>query len=454
MSRTYDTNYRVTAVVSPALELRFTLDYMGNIKAVTETGGASATYLYDPLYRLTSVNDATGKAIETYTYNPTGDRLSKTAPGAYTGAYKYQAGTHWLTATGTASRTYDANGNTTGNAAAGTVWGYGYNGRNRMTVVQQGGSTVGTYVYNANNERIAKTANKVTTRFVYDEASQLVSEASGTTRRDYVAIGGLPVAVVDGGTATTIGFVTADGLGSPRAVTSTAGAVIWNWPYSLNPFGENRAVSASGYVLNLRLPGQYADGEAGLKYNMHRSFDAATGRYLQSDPMGLQAGTNTYIYALANPLLHWDASGLCPGEACDPSGSAPTPQQYEQLGRASNDAIYTYNPYSPGSLGTPGGAAYNFATLYHFKRGDRLDAQVQYGGSTAYANYVYGVYLSAAGWSLSETLSSANAYGRPRSKYGPDIEMSTDYPDIPTSNVNNITRGYWNQQEGNLCHAR
>ena len=313
VSRTYDANYRVTAVVSPALELRFTLDYMGNIKAVTETGGASATYLYDPLYRLTSVNDGTGKAIETYTYNPTGDRLSKTAPGAYTGAYTYQAGTHWLTATGTASRTYDANGNTTGNAAAGTVWGYGYNGRNRMTVVQQGGSTVGTYVYNADNERVAKTASKVTTRFVYDEASQLVSEASGTTRREYVAIGGLPVAVLDGGTVPTIGFVTADGLGSPRAVTSAGGAVIWNWPYSLNPFGENRAVSASGYVLNLRFPGQYADGEAGLKYNLNRSFDAASSRYLQSDPIGLFGGPSTYSYAGNSPLSGSDASGLaCP----------------------------------------------------------------------------------------------------------------------------------------------
>lgn len=310
VSRTYDANYRVTAVVSPALELRFTLDYMGNIKAVTETGGASATYLYDPLYRLTSANDATGKAIETYTYNPTGDRLSKTAPGAYTGAYKYQAGTHWLTATGTASRTYDANGNTTGNAAAGTVWSYGYNGRNRMTVVQQGGSTVGTYVYNANNERVAKTASKVTTRFVYDEASQLVSETSGTARREYVAIGGLPVAVVDGGTATTIGFVTADGLGSPRAVTSAGGAVIWNWPYSLNPFGENRAVSTSGYVLNLRLPGQYADGEAGLKYNLHRSFDAASGRYLESDPLGLAAGPSVYAYVGGRPLVASDPLGL------------------------------------------------------------------------------------------------------------------------------------------------
>jgi RHS repeat-associated protein len=319
VSRTYDANYAVTDIVSPALELHFSRDAMGNITGVSEAGGGSASYGYDPLYRLTSVNDATGTAIEAYTYNQTGDRLSKTAPGAYTGAYKYKAGTHWLTATGTATRTYDDNGNTTGNSAAGTVWGYGYNGRNRMTLVQQGGGTVGTYVYNANNERIAKTASNVTTRFVYDEASQLVSEASGTTRRDYISVTGVPVAVVDGGAATSVAFVTADALGSPRAVTSASGTVVWSWPYSLNPFGENRGVSTSGYVLNLRLPGQYADGEAGLKYNLNRSFDAATGRYLQSDPIGLAGGASTYAYGLGNPLIHSDILGLSVWVCRDPA---------------------------------------------------------------------------------------------------------------------------------------
>lgn len=87
-------------------------------------------------------------------------------------------------------------------------------------------------------------------------------------------------------------------------------AVVWNWPYATNPFGENRPVSSTGYVLNLRLPGQYADGEAGLKYNLNRSYDAGTGRYLQSDPIGLEGGTSTYAYALGNPLAHSDMLGL------------------------------------------------------------------------------------------------------------------------------------------------
>lgn len=305
--RTYDANYRVTDLVAPALELHFVLDAVGNVTGVSESGGGTASYVYDALNRLTTVKDGSGNVIEAYTYNQTGDRLSKTAPGSYTGAYTYKAGTHWLTNMGTASRTYDANGSTTGNVSAGTTTTYVYNGRGRMTSVQVAGATAGTYAYNALDERVAKTVGSTTTRFVYDNASQLVSEASGSTRRDYIAVDGLPLAVADGA---SLGFITADGLGSPRAVTSAAGTVVWTWPYALNPFGENRATSTTGYVLNLRLPGQYADGEAGLKYNINRSFDAATGRYLESDPMGLAAGPSTYGYVESNPLDRIDPLGL------------------------------------------------------------------------------------------------------------------------------------------------
>jgi RHS repeat-associated protein len=306
VTRTYDANYMVTDIVSPALELHFSRDAMGNITGVSEAGGGSASYGYDPLYRLTSVNDAGGNAVEAYTYNQTGDRTGKTGPGLATGAYTYQAGTHWLTSVGTASRTYDASGNTTGNAFAGNAWGYGFNGRGRMTVVQENGLTVGSYAYNARNERVGKTAGSATTRFVFDEGSQLVYETTGSASREYVGVSGIPLGVIDG---SALAFVTADALGSPRAVTSVSGAVVWNLPYAQNPFGETQPISSAGFVLNVRFPGQYYDAESGTTQNVYRQYDASTGRYLTSDTLGLEAGVSTYGYVASRPLTDTDTLG-------------------------------------------------------------------------------------------------------------------------------------------------
>ena len=307
VTRTYDANYRVTDIASPALALHFSLDALGNVTGVSESGGGTASYQYDAFSRLTSVNDGAGKAIEAYSYNLSGDRLSKSAPGSYTGEYTYTTGSHWLASMGTASRTYDANGNTIGNVAAGDTWAYIYNGRNRLGSVLRNGATVGTYAYNAIGQRIAKTLPATTTRFIYDEAGGLLAEAAGSNRRDYVSLSGVPVAVADGA---TLRYVIADSLGSPRAVVSSTGDVVWIWPYATNPFSENRPISASGYVLNVRFPGQYADSESGLKYNGNRYFDAATGRYLQSDPLGLAAGPSTFAYVSSNPLAASDPLGL------------------------------------------------------------------------------------------------------------------------------------------------
>jgi len=311
LTRTYDANYAVTDVVSPALNLHFARDAMGNITALGNAAGANPaieTYSYDPLYRLTGLKDAQGQAIEAYTYSKTGDRLSKTSNGLATGTYGYQTGTHWLTSIGSSARTYDANGNTTGNATGGDTFGYGYNDRNRMTVVQRNGQTVGSYTYNAMGERVGKAASS-NQRFAYDEESQLIGEY-GATSRSYIWIDDLPVAVVDAsGAASTVSYVHADALGTPRAVTDGTGSAVWQWGYQANPFGE-KTPSILGVALNLRFPGQYYDAESGLHYNVQRNYDPAGGRYIQSDPLGIESGPSTYAYVDGSPIDHYDPLGL------------------------------------------------------------------------------------------------------------------------------------------------
>jgi RHS repeat-associated protein len=179
-----------------------------------------------------------------------------------------------------------------------------------MAVAQLGGSTVASYTYDATGERIQKVAGAATERYGYDESQQLLSER-GATNRDYVWMDGIPVANVDTtGTASTIAYVTADQLGTPRAITDANGTIDWQLPYQGNAFEELPPTSTTGYAYNLRSAGEYFDAETGLNNNGYRTRDAGTWRFLQSDPLGLGGGISTYAAVGNDPLSYIDPLGL------------------------------------------------------------------------------------------------------------------------------------------------
>ena len=81
------------------------------------------------------------------------------------------------------------------------------------------------------------------------------------------------------------------------------------------PFGttapETNPSGLGQFTFPLRMPGQYADAESGLFYNMNRQLDSSINRYTQSDSIGLAGGSlSPYVYADNNPLSNVDPNGL------------------------------------------------------------------------------------------------------------------------------------------------
>ncbi len=132
----------------------------------------------------------------------------------------------------------------------------------------------------------------------------------GKVVQESIWLGNLPVATVKHG---KVYAIHSDHLGTPRIITDKTNTEIWRWdsdPFGTNAANENPDGDKRAFSYNLRFPGQYHDAETGLSYNYHRDYDPTIGRYIESDPIGLRGGHNTYRYASNNPIISFDATGL------------------------------------------------------------------------------------------------------------------------------------------------
>jgi len=117
--------------------------------------------------------------------------------------------------------------------------------------------------------------------------------------------------------ASSLFYIHTDHLGTPKMLSNASGTPVWR--AVARPFGKatvDNDVDGDGVAVefNLRQPGQYYDRESGLYYNYFRYYDPETGRYISSDPIGLDGGVNTYTYVENNPLGFIDVFGLNIGD--------------------------------------------------------------------------------------------------------------------------------------------
>ncbi|WP_328286747.1 RHS repeat domain-containing protein, partial [Pseudomonas sp. PI1] len=113
-------------------------------------------------------------------------------------------------------------------------------------------------------------------------------------------------------------YLHSDHLDTPRLASDDDQRLAWQW--QSDAFGNGQPSSPDNAVVNLRFPGQYYDAESGLHYNYFRDYDPQTGRYVESDPIGLNGGLNTYAYAGSNPVGLVDPNGLSPTAGAGAAG--------------------------------------------------------------------------------------------------------------------------------------
>jgi len=276
-----------------------------NIQTRTTTAG-TFSYLYDEINRLINVTKPdTNK--EEFSYDFAGNRKTSNTT---TGDWLYNT-TNQLENDTLSSYIYDENGSLQTKTTGSTVQRFVYDVNGRLSEVQDtGGITVATYYYDPFGRRLWKEVAGTRTYFMpRNEGIAAEMNSTGTVIQTYgyepdSTWGTKPVF-----TKTSAGtyYFHLDHLGTPQVLTNKSGLKVWEANYSA--FGEVSILNQT-VVNNLRFPGQYYDAETGLNYNYFRDYDPSTGRYMQSDPIGLDGGLNAYGYVGGRAINKFDPFGL------------------------------------------------------------------------------------------------------------------------------------------------
>lgn len=282
-----------------------TLDYdaKGRLTNIAEPWG-NRSYGYDNADRLAT--EAAWAGNWSYAWDGNGNRQSQTSPQGAT-SYTYETGNNRLqSAAGVDVRgfTHDTAGNMTSEGG----YGFGYDARNRLALATSP-TTSTSYAHDGLGRRVFK-SNTAVRHFAHDEQRKVIGEYdASSTLSETVWLGSTPISVLRNGATY---WIDADQIDTPRAVLDAGNQIVWRWRAEAfgNAQAEEDPSGLGAFEFNHRFPGQMFDKESALHHNDHRDYRAHTGRFAESDPIGLHGGVNRYTYGDGSPTHKTDALGL------------------------------------------------------------------------------------------------------------------------------------------------
>jgi RHS repeat-associated protein len=243
-----------------------------------------------------------GTSSESYTFDGVGNRTASHLSATYT----YQPYNR-ITATATATMSYNANGNLVQKTEGSTTWQYTWDYENRMTQAANGTATA-EYSYDALGRRIRRVvaATGEETKFIYDGLDVVMDDDTTTGVTKYQNGLGIDdkLSLKNGGVTK---YFLADHLGSTVALTDASGVATETANY--DSFGNQTTNLSSRY----QYTGREYDSFSGFYYYRARWYDADIGRFISEDPIGFSGGSiNLYAYVNNNPAKARDPLGLYP----------------------------------------------------------------------------------------------------------------------------------------------